>query len=64
MTAFKQGQMDQLKIEVEDRLEKPDRLVKELQVRLGLRVEVQCVPMGTLPRFDLKGNRFIDQRQP
>lgn len=64
MTAFKQGQMDQLKIEVEDRLEKPDRLVKELQVRLGLRVDVQCVPMGTLPRFDLKGNRFIDQRQP
>ena len=63
MTAFKSGQMDQLRIEVEDRLENPDRLIKELQVRLGLRVDVQCVRIGSLPRFDLKGNRFIDQRR-
>ena len=62
MTASKQGQMDQLKIEIEDRLEQPDRVANELQVRLGLRVEIQCVPIGSLPRFDLKGKRFIDQR--
>ena len=62
MTAVKDGQMDQLMIEIEDRLEKPDRVVKELQVRLGLRVDVTCVPIGSLPRFDLKGKRFIDKR--
>ena len=62
MTAFKNGQMDQLQIEIEDRLDSPERVVKELQVRLGLRVDVQCVPMGSLPRFDLKGKRFVDNR--
>lgn len=62
MTAFKEASMDQLKIEIEDRLENPERVKTELKVRLGLRVEVQCVPMGSLPRFEAKGKRFIDQR--
>lgn len=62
LTAYRDGQLDQLKIEIEDRLQQPDRVVKELQVRLGLRVEVFCVPPGSLPRFDLKGNRFVDER--
>ena len=62
MTAFKNGQMDQLKIEIEDRLNQPDRVANELSVRLALRVEIQCVPIGTLPRFDLKGKRFVDLR--
>ena len=62
MTAFKDGQMDQLKIEIEDRLNQPERVAIELQVRLALRVEIECVPLGTLPRFDLKGKRFVDQR--
>lgn len=62
LTAFKDAAMDQLKIEIEDRLEDPNRVKTELQVRLGLRVEVQCVPLGSLPRFEAKGKRFIDQR--
>lgn len=62
MTAFKEGQMDQLKIEIEDRLNQPQRVAKELQVRLSLRVDIQCVGIGTLPRFDLKGKRFVDLR--
>ena len=62
MTAFKESQMDQLIIEIEDRLEQPQRVVNEMQVRLGLRVDVSCVPIGSLPRFDLKGKRFIDKR--
>jgi phenylacetate-CoA ligase len=64
LTAFKSGQMDQLRIEIEDRLENPDRVARELQVRLGLRVDIVCVPVGSLPRFDLKGKRFVDQRKP
>jgi phenylacetate-CoA ligase len=62
MTAFKQSEMDQLKIELEDQLNEPDRIKQELQLRLGLRVEVECVPAGTLPRFEAKGKRFVDQR--
>ncbi len=62
MTVFKQGAMDQLKVEVEDRLQNPDRIRKELQLRLGLRVDVESVPMGQLPRFEGKGKRFVDKR--
>jgi phenylacetate-CoA ligase len=62
MTAYKKGEMDQLLIEIEDRLEKPQRVIDEMKVRLGLRVEVKCVPLGSLPRFELKGNRFVDKR--
>jgi phenylacetate-CoA ligase len=62
LTARKQGAMDELYIEVEDRLQQPPRIAKELQVRLGLKVEVQCVPSGSLPRFEGKGKRFVDER--
>ncbi len=62
MTAHKQGEMDALKIEIEDRLEEPGRVEKELQLKIGLKVEVECVPIGSLPRFELKGRRFVDER--
>ncbi len=62
LTTFKQESMDQLKIEIEDQLESPERVRAELQTQLGLRVEVECVPTGSLPRFEAKGKRFIDQR--
>lgn len=63
MTASKQSEMDTIQIEIEDRLEKPQRVARELEVRLGLKVQVQCVPVGSLPRFELKGQRFIDNRR-
>lgn len=63
MTAFKKGHLDSLKIEVEDRLDAPERIARELMVRLNLKVEVIDVPPGTLPRFEMKGQRFIDRRQ-
>lgn len=62
MTAFKEASMDQLKIEIEDELNDPQRVKKELELRLGFRVEVKCVAAGTLPRFEAKGRRFVDQR--
>ncbi|MEE2825446.1 MAG: AMP-binding protein [Planctomycetota bacterium] len=62
MTARKQGAMDELVIEIEDRLAQPERVVDELQVRLGLRVNVELVEVGTLPRFEAKGKRFVDKR--
>jgi phenylacetate-CoA ligase len=64
VTIHRQNSMDLLAIEVEDRLQQPDRVARELQVRLGLKVDVRCVPLGSLPRFEGKGKRFIDQREP
>jgi phenylacetate-CoA ligase len=34
------------------------RVEKTLSVRLGLRAEVALVPVGSLPRFELKARRF------
>jgi len=62
-TCRKNGALDVLSIEIEDRLEKPDRIAREMNLRLGLKVEVRCVPLGSLPRSDGKGQRFIDLRQ-
>ncbi len=62
MTAHKQGAMDALTIEIEDRLDAPERVAEELHLRLGLRVAVKAVPLGSLPRFEGKGKRFMDQR--
>lgn len=60
----KSGAMDALAIEVEDRLESAERITRELHLRLGLKVDVQCVKLGSLPRFEGKGRRFVDQRPP
>jgi len=62
MTASKQGEMDTLRIEIEDRLDEPARVEKELRLKIGIKVDVECVPIGSLPRFELKGMRFIDER--
>lgn len=61
--AQRRGELDHLRIEVEDRLGEPHRIAEELYVRLGLKVEVANVPLGTLPRFEGKGRRFIDERK-
>ncbi len=63
LTVFKVEQMDQLRVEIEDRLEQPQRVADELLLRLGLKVDVQCVSLGSLPRFEGKGARIIDQRR-
>jgi phenylacetate-CoA ligase len=54
--------MDQLRVEVEDRLNQPARVAEELQLRLGLKVDVGCVPLRSLPRNEGKGRRFEDRR--
>jgi phenylacetate-CoA ligase len=62
MTARKRGELDELFIDVEDRLEQPGRIAEELQLRLGLKIDVRAVPAGSLPRFEGKGQRFVDER--
>jgi phenylacetate-CoA ligase len=60
---FKESQLDQLAVEIEDRLEQPDRVARELQLRLGLAVSVRTAPLGSLPRYEGKGKRFEDRRK-
>lgn len=62
-TVYRVSEMDRLRIEVEDRLEQPDRIAQEFKIRLGLRVEVETVPLSSLPRFEGKGRRFVDKRK-
>jgi phenylacetate-CoA ligase len=63
MTVYKKASMDQITVEIEDRLNEPRRVAEELQLRLGLKVEVDCVPLGSLPRSEGKSKRFIDRRK-
>ncbi len=62
LTAFRSGEMDQLKIEIESPQDLSADLAQQLQIRLGLRVDVETVATDMLPRFEAKGRRFIDQR--
>ncbi len=62
MTAHKLGEMDALTVEIEDRLGDPGRVVAELQKRLSLKVEVVQVDLGSLPRYEGRGKRFVDER--
>ena len=62
LTVAKKGEMDELVIEVEDHLQQPERIAEELLVRLGLKVDVELTAPLSLPRFEGKGKRFIDQR--
>jgi phenylacetate-CoA ligase len=60
----KRGALDELYLEIEDQLEQPRRVANELEVRLGLTVQVCCVPPGSLLRSEGKSRRWIDERAP
>jgi phenylacetate-CoA ligase len=62
LTVSTRESLDVLSLEVEDRLAAPSRIADELRLRLGLKVDVTNVPLGSLPRFEGKGRRLIDRR--
>jgi phenylacetate-CoA ligase len=62
VTVSTRESLDELTLEIEDRLDDPGRVARELQLRIGLRVTVVGVPLGSLPRFEGKGRRFVDRR--
>jgi phenylacetate-CoA ligase len=64
LTLTKNASLDVLCLDIEDHLDAPERVARELQLRLGLRVDVATVPIGSLPRFEGKGRRVIDRRPP
>jgi phenylacetate-CoA ligase len=64
---YRRGQLDQMTIRIEVNGTEPgpvvDTVAREIRNALGLRVHVESVPYGSLPRFDLKAKRFTDHRQ-
>lgn len=62
LTVANEESLDMLSLEIEDHLNDPERVARELQLRLGLRVDVATVPLGSLPRFEGKGRRVVDRR--
>lgn len=62
ITAFRESEMDQLSLEVECSDEQVKILEQLLRDRLAMRVAVQIVPAGSLPRFEAKARRWVDKR--
>ena len=57
---------DELEIQIESTSPNPadtaTAVAAAIRDELGLRVTVKAVPLGTLPRYELKSNRFTDER--
>ena len=64
---YRKGTMDEMILRVEitgSEIEMVAKAInKELRNGLGLRVQLEAVAHGTLPRFDLKARRFTDHRK-
>lgn len=64
---FRRGELDEMEIRVEVKGADPETVAgavaQGVREGVGLRVSVQPVPVGILPRFDLKTRRFTDHRQ-
>ncbi|TCO61123.1 phenylacetate--CoA ligase family protein [Actinocrispum wychmicini] len=52
-----------LKVEAEDRPGLYEELVHRLRTRIGLRLDVELVPLATLPRSERKTRRVFDHRE-
>lgn len=60
--ATRENEMDQLSVEAELDDTRVIRLSDLLRDRLAMRVDVRRVPVGTLPQFQAKARRLLDQR--
>lgn len=56
------GELDQLAVEVETEPPVADQLARLIRDRLALGVAVRAVAAGSLPRFQAKARRLVDQR--
>ncbi|WP_026286317.1 hypothetical protein [Salsuginibacillus kocurii] len=54
--------MNQLKVQIDTQLEDSQKLKALLRERLGLRVEIEELEEGSLPSFEMKARRVIDER--
>lgn len=63
---YRRHELDEMEIRLEalgDPAGLADSVAAEVRAATGLRVKVEVVPHGTLPRFDLKARRFTDHRR-
>ena len=64
---YRQSELDEMEIRVEANAADPETVAaavgNAIRNGIGLRVQVKPVPLGTLPRFDLKARRFADHRK-
>lgn len=60
---YTEDELHQVKLQIEgpETVVKP--LAKLLRQRIGLRIEVERVEENTLPRFEMKAKRILDQRE-
>lgn len=64
---FRRHKLDEMEIRLElgdnvDAAHLTNTITQDLRSALGLRVKLNPIPFGTLPRFDLKTKRFTDHR--
>ena len=59
---FKDREMDAVRVEVDGQSGDPEQIAAALHRRLGLSVEVSCLPAGSLPRYEAKSQRWVDER--
>ncbi len=62
ITVYRNGELDEIELEIECAEEAVPQLEAALRQTLSLRVPVRAVPPGTLPRFELKARRVVDRR--
>ena len=56
------GTMDEIALQVECPPELVARLTEEIYVALSLRVPIETIDAGRLPRFEMKAKRVEDRR--
>lgn len=63
MIVTRDGPMDEIALEVECPSELIIGIQEELRTALHLRIPIEPVEPGTLPRFELKAKRVEDRRK-
>jgi phenylacetate-CoA ligase len=58
----KNGPLDEIALQVECPAALISTIQEELRIALNLRVPIEPVELGTLPRFELKAKRVVDRR--
>ncbi|MGJ3220740.1 phenylacetate--CoA ligase family protein [Geobacillus thermoleovorans] len=59
---YTEHEMNQVKVQIESEEDVGRRLADRLRERIGIRIDVERVPSGSLPRFSMKAKRVIDER--
>ncbi|WP_255516044.1 phenylacetate--CoA ligase family protein [Geobacillus sp. C56-T2] len=59
---YTEHKMNQVKVQIESEADVEWRLADRLRERIGIRIDVERVAPGSLPRFSMKAKRVIDER--